>query len=218
MEFWAIGRGRHQRRLRSWPEEPTVVGRPPIGPVDMPSAPPSRARRRGAWGRTARPGGLGGRRPGRVEADDAAPAEAGRGRAGGTGESLVAAAAPLLMVSRLREVVEQADVEALRRKIAEQLRVYETRAARFGAQPGDVSAGRYALAAFIDEAVMTTPWGGASASNINGLLREFRSESGAAEGVRDRRPRPRPAGQVSRAAEAARAPDRRRAASAAPDT
>ena len=110
-------------------------------------------------------------------------AGAGRGRAGGAGglagRRRGAAVDGVRAPARGRR---EADVEALRREIAEQLRVYETRAARFG-RPGDVSAGRYALAAFIDEAVMTTRWGSASAWSVNSLLREFHSETWGGEKV-----------------------------------
>jgi type VI secretion system protein ImpK len=174
-------------------DEPTVVGRPPIGPLRMPSPParPSGA----AWSADA-PSALAApafdwtAEPAvdAFEAVDAAPAAEGKGRAEGAPalpeDALISAAAPLLMVcAHLRNVVEQADVEALRREMAEQLRVYETRAARFGARPGDVSAGRYALAAFVDEAVMTTPWGSASAWSVSSLLREFHSETWGGEKV-----------------------------------
>jgi type VI secretion system protein ImpK len=97
---------------------------------------------------------------------------------------LAAAAAPLLIVvAHLRNAAQQADVPALRKEMAEQLRIFEERAARFGGRIGDVSAARYALAALVDEAVMTTPWGSASAWSTNSLLLEFHSETWGGEKV-----------------------------------
>jgi type VI secretion system protein ImpK len=97
---------------------------------------------------------------------------------------LVAAATPLLVVvAHLRNSVQQADVAALRKEMADQLRAFEERAARFGGRIGDVSAARYALCSFVDEAVMTTPWGSASAWSANSLLLEFHQETWGGEKV-----------------------------------
>ena len=97
---------------------------------------------------------------------------------------LVAAATPLLvLVAHLRGAVQQADVNALRREIVDQMRRFEERAVRFGAKGNDVSAARYALCSLIDETVMTTPWGSSSAWSTSSLLLEFHAETWGGEKV-----------------------------------
>jgi type VI secretion system protein ImpK len=95
---------------------------------------------------------------------------------------LLAAAVPLLVVvAHLRNSVQQADVAALRKEMAEQLRRFEDLALRLGARAGDVTGARYVLCALIDETVMTTPWGSASTWSTNSLLNEFHSETWGGE-------------------------------------
>jgi type VI secretion system protein ImpK len=97
---------------------------------------------------------------------------------------LVAAAAPLfLVIAQLRNLVENADVNALRREMVDQLRRFEERAVRYQARGGDVSAARYIVCALIDEAVMTTPWGSASAWSDNSMLNQFHNETWGGEKV-----------------------------------
>lgn len=97
---------------------------------------------------------------------------------------LVAAATPLfLVVAQLRNLVENADVNALRREMVDQLRRFEERAVRYQARGGDVSAARYIMCALIDEAVMTTPWGSASAWSDNSMLNQFHNETWGGEKV-----------------------------------
>jgi type VI secretion system protein ImpK len=99
-------------------------------------------------------------------------------------DGLVAAAAPLfLLVAQLRNIVENADIAALRRRVVEQLRRFEERAVRYQARGGDVSAARYILCALIDEAVMTTPWGSGSGWSDNSLLNQFHNETWGGEKV-----------------------------------
>jgi type VI secretion system protein ImpK len=169
-------------------DEPTVVGRRPIGPSR-----PAAARR---------PGGAPQEPYSPPEPNfDAAPlqpAPAARrsdnlqtpltasvsGAPRNPEDILVAAAAPLLIViAHLRNAPQQADVDALRKEMAEQLRIFEERATRFGGRVGDVSAARYAVSSLVDEAVMTTPWGSASSWSTNSLLLEFHSETWGGEKV-----------------------------------
>jgi type VI secretion system protein ImpK len=99
-------------------------------------------------------------------------------------DGLVAAAAPLfLLVAQLRNIVENADIAALRRRVVEQLRRFEERAVRYQARGGDVSAARYVMCALIDEAVMTTPWGSGSGWSDNSLLNQFHNETWGGEKV-----------------------------------
>ncbi|WP_271566350.1 type IVB secretion system protein IcmH/DotU [Bradyrhizobium sp. CCBAU 11386] len=98
-------------------------------------------------------------------------------------DTLVAAAAPLLLlVSQLRSV-NDADIGALRRGIVEHIRGFEERAAKAQAGGGDVRAARYVMCALIDEAVMTTRWGGESNWSDNSLLNQFYNETWGGEKV-----------------------------------
>jgi type VI secretion system protein ImpK len=99
-------------------------------------------------------------------------------------DAIAAAATPLLMlVAQLRNAVDFADVEALRRETTEQIKKFEERSIKFGARAADVSAARYILCALIDEAVMTTPWGSASQWSASSLLNQFHGETWGGEKV-----------------------------------
>jgi type VI secretion system protein ImpK len=169
-------------------DEPTVVGRRPIGPTR------GTQQRQQPFGAVplAQP------EPGpRVVGGGSMPDQGGDSAAAGNelfaqialepkspDDALVTAAAPLfLVVAQLRNMVENADVNALRRKIVEQMRRFEERAVRYNARGGDVSAARYVMSALIDEAVMTTPWGSASAWSDNSLLNQFHNETWGGEKV-----------------------------------
>jgi type VI secretion system protein ImpK len=174
-------------------DEPTVVGRRPIGPSR--GAPPRRPDGAPAWPGEGAPQPFPARN-GAAAYSAAAPGASRNDPFAGPvlppssdaprnpEDILVAAAAPLLVVvAHLRNSVQQADVAALRKEMADQLRQFEERASRFGGRIGDVSAGRYALSSLVDEAVMTTPWGSASAWSTNSLLLEFHSETWGGEKV-----------------------------------
>ncbi|MBV8472321.1 MAG: type IVB secretion system protein IcmH/DotU [Hyphomicrobiales bacterium] len=175
-------------------DEPTVVGRRPIGrgraappparfgepaeeltapartPIDRSAAEPNRPARTPAL--RAR------------ETAQTARAASAPDAPQNPDDALVAAATPLLIViAHLRNAVQQADVAALRKEMADQTRAFEERATRFGARVGDISAARYALCSFVDEAVMTTPWGSASSWSANSLLLEFHQETWGGEKV-----------------------------------
>jgi type VI secretion system protein ImpK len=99
-------------------------------------------------------------------------------------DSIATAATPLLMlVAQLRNAVDFADVEALRRETTEQIKKFEERAIKFGARAADISAARYILCALIDETVMTTPWGSASQWSASSLLNQFHGETWGGEKV-----------------------------------
>ncbi|MFQ3458825.1 type IVB secretion system protein IcmH/DotU [Bradyrhizobium sp. UFLA01-814] len=89
-------------------------------------------------------------------------------------DTLVAAAAPLLLVVAQLPFVNNADIDALHRGIVEQIHRFEERAAKYRAS--DVIAARYVICALIDEAVMTTRWGAESAWSDNSLL-QFHNET-----------------------------------------
>jgi type VI secretion system protein ImpK len=168
-------------------DEPTVVGRRPVGPTrntrrtqpatGVPRLAPAAAPVPVPHAAEPRP----------ELADPAAGAEAVAQIVldpKSPDDGLVAAAAPLfLLVAQLRNIVENADIAALRRRVVEQLRRFEERAVRYQARGGDVSAARYVMCALIDEAVMTTPWGSGSAWSDNSLLNQFHNETWGGEKV-----------------------------------
>jgi type VI secretion system protein ImpK len=76
---------------------------------------------------------------------------------------LVRAASPLLvLIGRLRSTLAQNDVGMLRRQTLEEIHAFEERARSFGVSNETALAARYVLCAAIDEAVLSTPWGGQS--------------------------------------------------------
>src|SRR5215467_628896 len=90
---------------------------------------------------------------------------------------LVSAAVPLLlMVGGMRSSTIQGDVPALRRQALEEIRRFEENARASGIANEVIIAGRYALCAALDEAVLATPWGAhsdwAQQTLLNTLHRE----------------------------------------------
>jgi type VI secretion system protein ImpK len=165
-------------------DEPTIVGRRPIGPMrgtqrQQPAAPVATP---AAAPRVVIPGPIPPQDGPPVAPDELFAQIALEPKS--QADALIAAAAPLfLVVAQLRNMVENADVDALRRRIVEQLRRFEERAVRYQARGGDVSAARYVMCALIDEAVMTTPWGSASGWSDNSLLNQFHNETWGGEKV-----------------------------------
>jgi type VI secretion system protein ImpK len=90
---------------------------------------------------------------------------------------LVTAAVPLLlMVGGMRSSTIQGDIPALRRQALEEIRRFEEAARNAGIANEMIIAGRYALCAAVDEAVLATPWGShsdwAQQTLLNTLHRE----------------------------------------------
>ena len=90
---------------------------------------------------------------------------AGRSPPSGQGlNPLVSAAVPLLlMAGGMRGSTIRGDVPALRRQALEEIRRFEENARSAGIANEVIIAGRYALCAALDEAVLATPWGAHSA-------------------------------------------------------
>lgn len=101
----------------------------------------------------------------------------------GTGLSpLLQAGSPLLLLAgRLRGSVAPMDVGGLRRHAMDALRRFEDQARAAGVANETVMAGRYALCASLDEAVMSTPWGGQSEWAQNPLLVTLHREAWGGE-------------------------------------
>src|SRR5262249_22557751 len=130
-------------------DEPTIIGKRPIGP--------SRA-----TPRVGQPTPVAAIMPApRVVAGGPVPRQEGVPASGSPdltaqiviessspADVLTSAATPLLLVvGQLRDMIENADVNALRREMVDQLRRFEERAVRNQARGGDVSAARYILCA-----------------------------------------------------------------------
>lgn len=100
--------------------------------------------------------------PASVVAPEAAPVSAFEPL--GTGlNPLVQAASPLLLLAgQLRGTLSAPDVAGLRRHALEEIRRFEERARASGIANEVVLAGRYVVCASLDEAVLSTPWGGSS--------------------------------------------------------
>jgi type VI secretion system protein ImpK len=95
---------------------------------------------------------------------------------------LVQAASPLLLLAgRLRGSLSPLDVAGLRRHALEEVRRFEDQARESGVQNDMVMAARYALCAGLDEAVLSTPWGGQSEWAQNPLLVALHREAWGGE-------------------------------------
>ncbi|QYZ67383.1 MAG: hypothetical protein OI74_07450 [Gammaproteobacteria bacterium (ex Lamellibrachia satsuma)] len=95
---------------------------------------------------------------------------------------LVTAAAPLLsLLGKLRNAPSHPDVNSLRRRMEEELRLFESRAASGGIDQESIFAARYALCTVIDETVLNTPWGSSSPWSTESLLILFHKEAWGGE-------------------------------------
>jgi type VI secretion system protein ImpK len=99
-------------------------------------------------------------------------------------EILLVCAEPLLVLAaELRNAVEFADIDALRRRISIEIARFEERSAKAGASAGEITAGRYVLCSLLDETVLTTPWGSRSTWSKQSLLSEYHGETWGGEKV-----------------------------------
>jgi type VI secretion system protein ImpK len=130
-------------------------------------------------------------RPASAEPRPAAPAPA-PGRAALAGalrdfsaaglNPLLQAASPLLiLMGRLRTSLSNPDIAGLRRQALEQVREFEERARAGGVGNETVLAARYALCGALDEAVLSTPWGGQSEWGGQSLLVTLHRETTSGE-------------------------------------
>lgn len=102
---------------------------------------------------------------------------------GGSLNPLADAAAPLLqLVPRVRAMAVCPDPVALRDTIARMVRRFETQAREQGLPEAQVTAARYMLCTFIDEAAASTPWG-AGVWSKHSLLVMFHNETWGGEKV-----------------------------------
>jgi type VI secretion system protein ImpK len=95
---------------------------------------------------------------------------------------LVQAASPvLILIGRLRTSLSNPDVAALRRQALDQIRDFEERARTSGIADEVARAARYVLCGALDEAVLSTPWGGQSEWSAQSLLVVLHREASSGE-------------------------------------
>ncbi|MDM0117249.1 DotU family type VI secretion system protein [Variovorax sp. J22R133] len=97
---------------------------------------------------------------------------------------LVSAAGRLLMlIGKLRNLVQPRDVAALRSSAADAVNQFDANARRAGVGNETVLAARYVLCTALDEAVSNTPWGVQAGWNHQSLLVQFHNEAQGGEKV-----------------------------------
>ena len=89
----------------------------------------------------------------------------------------------LLLIIKLRNLVQQPDVAALRASTVAAVQQFDLTARRAGIGNETVVAARYVLCAALDEAVASTPWGVAAGWNVKSLLVQFHNETWGGEKV-----------------------------------
>jgi type VI secretion system protein ImpK len=95
---------------------------------------------------------------------------------------LLAAANPLLsVIPQLRSTAEHPNPTALRERLAQGVRQFESRLRATGVATEKVVAARYAICTLIDETATSTPWGASGAWAQHGLLALFHGETGGGE-------------------------------------
>lgn len=100
-----------------------------------------------------------------------------------TGQSALvdSAGALLSLASTLRNTASHADPGGLNQHIAAEIQSFEKIARERGCKPEHVLAARYALCTFIDEIVLSTPWGANSQWSERTLLATFHREGWGGE-------------------------------------
>ena len=112
---------------------------------------------------------------------DPAPADVSEFLKVGTNPLLQAATPLLVLAGKLRTTLSHHDISGLRRQTLEEIRRFEERARSAGVSPETVLAARYALCTALDEAVLTTPWGGQSEWSAQTLLVQLHREAWGGE-------------------------------------
>lgn len=104
--------------------------------------------------------------------------------ASGYPNPLVRAAGPLLMsATQLKDTLTNSDPSAVRTRMSQEMRAFDQNAKNFGVSIPQTNAARYILCTFIDEIVMSTPWGVQSGWSKRSLLSEFYGETFGGEKV-----------------------------------
>ena len=95
---------------------------------------------------------------------------------------LVDAAAQLIaLIGRLKNITQHNDIAGLHRQMIQAIQNFENTARSNGVSPEGIIAGRYALCAAVDEAVLNTPWGSGSLWSNQTMLSTFHQETSGGE-------------------------------------
>lgn len=101
---------------------------------------------------------------------------------GGGGNSILAAAVPLIAIaSKLQSTVFQADPVTLRDSAMQEIRRFDDRLRAAGVSNEDALVARYVVCTFFDSAVLNTPWGAQSDWSGQSLLISFHKEKSGGE-------------------------------------
>jgi len=92
-----------------------------------------------------------------------------------------AATSLLVLAGQLRNTPTNPDVAGLREHIARQITLFEQKVRTRGIEPEMVLDARYTLCAFLDEVVLTTPWGSDGIWASQSLLATFHKETWGGE-------------------------------------
>jgi type VI secretion system protein ImpK len=92
-----------------------------------------------------------------------------------------AAMSLLVLASQLRNTTTHPDVAGLRQHVVQQIKAFEQTARAKGATPETTLAARYTLCTFLDETVLSTPWGSESVWSSQSLLSLFHNETWGGE-------------------------------------
>lgn len=96
--------------------------------------------------------------------------------------ALLSAATPLLtLATELRNTATHSDPDGLFTHISHEITNFEVTARKGGASPEGILAGRYVLCTFLDEIVLSTPWGNQSSWISRTLLNAFHNEGWGGE-------------------------------------
>lgn len=87
----------------------------------------------------------------------------------------------LALATQLRNSMSHTDPAGLNQHIAAEIKLFEDTARERGCKPEAVLAGRYALCTFLDEVVLSTPWGANSQWSERTLLSTFHREGWGGE-------------------------------------
>ena len=100
-----------------------------------------------------------------------------------TGTNIItdAAAQLLALIGRLKNCTQHNDINALHRQVVTSIQQFENDARNLGATAEALLICRYGLCAAIDETVLNTPWGSASAWSSRSMLSSFHKETGGGE-------------------------------------
>ncbi len=103
---------------------------------------------------------------------------------GGSINALIDAATPLLgMVLRVRKLTQCDNVERLYAQTVEEIKAIEVELQEQNLEYAEILAYRYILCTFIDESVLSTPWGADTVWAEHSLLTRFHNETWGGEKV-----------------------------------